>query len=75
LSTERQGRLLVDVARAHAQLRHTDEVIRALSDGAAIAPEQYAAHPRVREQVANLVRGSSDRPDVRALAEVVQPTD
>jgi transcriptional regulator with XRE-family HTH domain len=75
LSTERQGRLLVDVARAHAQLRHTDEVIRALSDGAAIAPELYAAHPRVRELVANLVRGSSDRPDVRALAEVVQPTD
>ncbi len=71
LSPERQGRLLVDVARAQAQLRRTDEVIRALTDGAAIAPELYATHPRVRDLVANLVRGGGERPDVRALAEMI----
>lgn len=71
LSTERQARLLVDVARAHAQLRHTDDVIAALVEGAALAPELYATHPRVRELVANLVRAGASEPDVRGLVELI----
>lgn len=72
LSPERRARLLIDVARAHAQLRHTDDVITTLTEGVAIAPELYATHPRVRDLVANLVRsGASDRPKVQSLAAMI----
>jgi transcriptional regulator with XRE-family HTH domain len=75
LSAERQARLLVDVARAHAQRRHADGVVAALTRGAAIAPQQYASHPRVRELVSDLLRGPHGRrADVRNLAAHIRMT-
>lgn len=57
LSPERQARLLIDVAQAHAQLRQPDAVLAALREAMAIAPEQIETHGRVRDLVADLLRG------------------
>lgn len=75
LSAERRGRLLIDVARANAQLRRFDAVVAALTEGFQIAPQQLASHARVRELVTDLLRGEqSHRPEIRALAERVRTT-
>jgi transcriptional regulator with XRE-family HTH domain len=65
LSPERQARLLVDVAQAHAQLRQPQAVVDALREALRIAPEQIETHSRVRDLVADLLRG-----DRRASSEV-----
>ncbi|HEY2765280.1 MAG TPA: helix-turn-helix transcriptional regulator [Pseudonocardiaceae bacterium] len=57
LSPERQARLLIDVAQAHAQLRQPEAVVAALREAMRIAPEQIESHSRVRELVAELLRG------------------
>lgn len=41
LSPERQARLLVDVARAHGQRRHTGEATKALLDAECLAPSTF----------------------------------
>jgi hypothetical protein len=41
LSSERQARLLVDVARAHGQRRHTGEATKALLDSECLAPGTF----------------------------------
>ena len=52
LSPERQFRMCIDVARAHAQRRHTGDALQALLKAEEHAPEQMytrpgtAAHPR-----------------------------
>lgn len=65
LSAERRARLLIDVAQAHAQLRQPGAVVDALREALRIAPEQIEAHARVRDLVADLLRG-----DRRASSEV-----
>lgn len=73
LSPERRARLLIDVAGAHAQLRHPAAVVAALTECLAIAPEQYASHSRVRELVADLLRSDhANRAEVRALADKIR---
>ena len=56
LSPERQAWLLIDVSCAHAQRRHPEAVLSALSEAMRIAPEQIERHGRVRELVADLLR-------------------
>lgn len=55
LSPERRTRLLVDVARAHAQRRHADEAVGALRQAEEISPELVRGHPLVRQLVADLL--------------------
>ncbi|MPZ65664.1 MAG: helix-turn-helix domain-containing protein [Pseudonocardiaceae bacterium] len=69
LSPERQARLLIEVARAHAQLRESDAVVSSLREAMRIAPEQVEASARVRDLVADLVRaGRGMSPEVQELA-------
>ncbi|MFJ1972758.1 transcriptional regulator [Streptomyces sp. NPDC087903] len=71
LSTERQARFLLDVARAHAQRRHVGEATAALLEAETVAPEQVHDHHLAREIVRDLVQLSNRRvPDaLRELAE------
>jgi transcriptional regulator with XRE-family HTH domain len=55
LSGERQARMLVDVARAHAQRRQVRETVAALRQAEAITPEQIRGHDLVRQLVADLL--------------------
>ncbi|OLM34771.1 putative transcriptional regulator [Pseudonocardia sp. Ae717_Ps2] len=68
LSVERQGRLLIDVAAANAQLRRPDAVIAALMQGLAVSPEQVSSHARARTLVADLLRDHGNNSSVKALA-------
>ena len=49
LSPERQVRLAIDVARAHARRRHTGEAIAALLDAERLAPEHLHTHHLAKE--------------------------
>ncbi len=55
LSPERQSRLLIDVARAHAQRRQADKAVAALLQAEEIAPEQVRGHEVVRQLVNDLI--------------------
>jgi len=55
LSAERQGRMLVDVARAHAQRRQVDDAVAALRQAEDITPEQVRGHGLVRQIVSDLL--------------------
>lgn len=69
LSPERQARLLVDVARAYAQLRRIPDVVASLRSALDVAPEQVRAHRAVVELVDGLMGGEHARDDaLRALA-------
>jgi len=69
LSPERQARLLIDVARAHAQRRQVHEAVTALRQAEAITPEQVRGHDLVRQLVSDLLT-MQDPPtaELRALA-------
>jgi transcriptional regulator with XRE-family HTH domain len=69
LSPERQARMLIDVARAHAQRRQVDEAVAALCRADELTPEQVRGHGLVRRLVADLltIRDPADG-DLRALA-------
>jgi hypothetical protein len=69
LSPERQARLLIDVARAHAQRRQVHEAVTALRQAEAITPEQVRGHDVVRQLVFDLLT-MQDPPtvDLRGLA-------
>ena len=54
LSAERQARMLIDVARAHAQRRQVREAVAALVQAEAITPEQVRGHALVRQLVSDL---------------------
>jgi transcriptional regulator with XRE-family HTH domain len=54
LSAERQARMLIDVARAHAQRRQANEAVAALLQAEAITPEQVRGHALVRQLVSDL---------------------
>ena len=69
LSAERQARMLIDVARAHAQRHQVHEAVAALIQAEAIAPEQVRGHTLVRQLVSDLFT-MQDRPatELRDLA-------
>lgn len=69
LSSERQSRYLVDVARAHAQRRSLRAAVDALSRAHELAPEHVTGHPVVAALIADLLRTDhGNTPEVRALA-------
>jgi tetratricopeptide (TPR) repeat protein/DNA-binding XRE family transcriptional regulator len=72
LSAERQARMLIDVARAHAQRRQAHEAVTALLQAETITPEQVRGHALVRQLVSDLL-AMQDPPssELRALAERV----
>lgn len=72
LSAERRARMLIDVARAHAQRRQASEAIAALRQAEDITPEQVRVHNRVRQLVSDLMT-VQDPPsaELRDLAERV----
>jgi len=55
LAAERQARMLIDVARAHAQRRQVSEAVAALLQAEAITPEQIRSHALVRRLVSDLL--------------------
>jgi tetratricopeptide (TPR) repeat protein len=63
LSAERQARMLIDVARAHAQRRQISEAVAALLHAEAITPEQVRGHALVRQLVSDLLT-MQDPPEV-----------
>lgn len=69
LSPERRARLLIDVARAQAQVRRIPEVIASLRAALEVAPEQVRSHGAVSELVEGLMSGEHARDEsLRALA-------
>ncbi|MGQ4465241.1 helix-turn-helix domain-containing protein [Streptomyces violaceoruber] len=71
LSPERQGRLLMDLGRAHAQRRHVGEALRCLLDAEELVPETIRTHVAARKAIRELVliEGASAPPELLALAE------
>jgi hypothetical protein len=55
LSAERRARMLIDVARAHAQRRQVSEAVAALREAEEITPEQVRSHELVRLLVSDLL--------------------
>jgi tetratricopeptide (TPR) repeat protein len=55
LSAERRARMLIDVARAHAQRRQVAEAVTALRQAEQIAPELLRGHYLVRQLVSDLL--------------------
>jgi transcriptional regulator with XRE-family HTH domain len=75
LSAERQARMLIDVARAHAQRRQVQEAVAALGQAEDITPEQVRAHNVVRQIVSDLL--TMQHPpssELRDLAARLTPT-
>ena len=66
---ERQSRLLIDVARAHAQRRQPDDAVAALLRAEAIGAEPVRGHEAVRQLVNDLLT-MQERPtaELRGLA-------
>jgi transcriptional regulator with XRE-family HTH domain len=75
LSAERRARMLIDVARAHAQRRQVTEAVTALLQAEEITPEQVRGHELVRQLVSDLLT-MQDPPlgDLRELAARVGAT-
>jgi transcriptional regulator with XRE-family HTH domain len=55
LSPERRARMLIDVARAHAQRRQVQDAVAALREAEEITPEQVRGHDGVRQLVSDLL--------------------
>jgi hypothetical protein len=55
LSAERRARMLIDVARAHAQRRQVGEAVTALRQAEDIAPELVRGHYLARQLVSDLL--------------------
>lgn len=55
LSAERRARMLIDLARAHAQRRQVADAVAALRQAEDLTPEQVHAHALVRQVVADLL--------------------
>jgi transcriptional regulator with XRE-family HTH domain len=55
LSAERRARMLIDLARAHAQRRHVSESVVTLRQAEDIAPELVGGHELVRQLVSDLL--------------------
>jgi transcriptional regulator with XRE-family HTH domain len=69
LSPERRARMLIDVARAHAQRRQVTEAVAALRQAEDITPEQIRGHELVRQLVSDLfAMQDPPSPELRELA-------
>ena len=68
LSAERRARMLMDVARAHAQRRQVPEAVAALRQAEDITPEQVRGHELVRQLVSDLL--AMQRPPSSELGEL-----
>jgi hypothetical protein len=69
LSPERRARMLIDVARAHAQRRQVTEAVAALRQAEDITPEQVSGHELVRQLVSDLLAMQEPpSPELRELA-------
>lgn len=69
LSSERRARMLIDVARAHAQRRQVPGAVAALREAEQITPEQVRSHERVRQLVSDLLTMQEPPPsELRDLA-------
>jgi transcriptional regulator with XRE-family HTH domain len=69
LSPERRARMLIDVARAHAQRRQVGDAVAALTEAERLTPEQVHAHALVRQVVADLeAMQSPPSPELAALS-------
>ncbi|WP_346070952.1 helix-turn-helix transcriptional regulator [Streptomyces cheonanensis] len=55
LSSERQARFGIDLAKAHAQRRQIDKAVHSLSNVRELLPEMFRAKPAVKQLVADLV--------------------
>jgi acyl-CoA reductase-like NAD-dependent aldehyde dehydrogenase len=55
LSAERRARMLIDIARAHAQRRQARAAVAALREAEDITPEQVRSHDQVRQLVSDLL--------------------
>ncbi|MPZ85227.1 MAG: helix-turn-helix domain-containing protein [Actinophytocola sp.] len=60
LSPERQGRLLIDVARAWTQRRNVAQAVTALTAAERITPEQITSHRLVKTMLRDLLRMESE---------------
>lgn len=71
LSPERQGRLYMDLGRAHAQRRHPGEALAMLLRAENLIPETVRTHMAAREAIRELVlvAGANATPELLALAE------
>jgi hypothetical protein len=67
LSPKRQVRLLIDVARAHAQRRHTGEAIAALLDAEHLLPEHVRSHHLAKSTISDLLNQSGRRPPIELI--------
>jgi tetratricopeptide (TPR) repeat protein len=69
LSPERRARILLDVARAHAQLRQAGAATAALLDAERIAPQQVRTHGLARQLAGDLLTmADPPSPELRELA-------
>jgi hypothetical protein len=76
LSAERQARMLIDVARAHIQRRHTAEAVAALRQAEDITPEQIRTHGVVRQLVSDmLTMQNPPSAELRSLASRLAPAE
>jgi hypothetical protein len=71
LSAERQARLLMDLARAHTQLRHTGDAITCFLRAERLAPEVIQSHVTARAAIRDLMllSGRTAPPELKALAQ------
>ncbi|WP_101254155.1 helix-turn-helix domain-containing protein [Streptomyces barkulensis] len=70
LSSERQARFRIDLARAHAQRRQIEEATVALTEARRLAPELVRAKPVVRQLVSDLlVMSPQPSASLRTLAD------
>ena len=69
LSAERRARMLIDIARAHAQRRQVDQAVAAIRQAEAVTPEQVRGHYLARQVVSDLLT-MQDPPgdELRALS-------
>jgi tetratricopeptide (TPR) repeat protein len=69
LSPERRARILLDVARAHAQRRQVGAATTALLDAERIAPQQVRSHGLARQVASDLLTMADPAsPELRELA-------
>ncbi|MFJ8727670.1 helix-turn-helix domain-containing protein [Streptomyces sp. NPDC093269] len=70
LSPERQGRLLMDLGRAHAQRRHTGEALACLLRAEELTPDTVRTHVAARKAIRELVlvEGTNAPPELTDLA-------
>jgi hypothetical protein len=54
LSTERQMRYHLDIARAHTQRRHVDQAVNALTTAEAMQPEAFRSHKLAHQVIRDL---------------------